>query len=369
MRYGGRWLILVLVFTLGPPAAADNKTLLAEAQAALEKQDAATAEALFRQLLAEDSDLLPAYLGLAEAVARQERRPEAVTILVQLGEGLLRAGVYESAIDALQQAVEMAPDSGTAHALLGRAASQERRYVEAAARLERAVALGTSDLRTLLYLGAAHWENGDAGRAETAYRRAVVIGGSSFLPLHHLGRLLSWQGRSTEAIEVLERAARMASAADVELDLARALLAAGEIERAVAAFRRVVTLSPPRPHGRYGLAQALTRAGRSEDARAELEVYRELYAAEQQRVRAEELAKARLGHGWELLRSRRTAAALAHFESLPLSADALVGVAAVHRATGAGAAAITALKRAVELAPDRGDLRLRLAEARLEVAP
>lgn len=351
----------------GTPA--DAGTLLAAADEALASGNAAAAEGLYRRLLAADPDLLPAYRGLAEAVAAQDRAAAAASVLTRLGEGLIRAEVHAAAVEALRRAAELDPGSARVHALLGRGLSIERRYLEAARQLARAVELGESDLRTLLYLGAARWENGQVAEAEATYRRAVSASGGHPVPRHQLGRLLLWQGHHAEAVEVLSAAAAASpDAADLHLDLARALHAAGDLEPATDAFRRAVALAPERSHARYGLARVLARRGQTEAAREQLEVYRRLYAAEQERVRAQELAEAELGRGWELLHQGRIARARALFAGLPESGDALAGVAATHLAAGEADAAVAALERAVTLEPERGDLRLRLAEARLRAA-
>ncbi len=366
----GLWRLVAVVLILAgvpSPSVADPKILEA-AREALAEHRAAEAEQLYRKALTDNPDLVAAYRGLAEALDAQEEHQEAVAVLLQLGEGLIRAGVHERALADLRRALELAPESAAIHGLLGRALSLEHRYLEAADHLERAVELGPTDLRTLLYLGAAHWENGHVDEAEAIYRRAVTMSGTSFLPFHQLGRLLSWQGRAAEAAEVLRIAAEMTNAVDVELDYARALQQSGDVEGALATFRRVVALAPDRSNGRYGLARVLTQTGDVEGAREQLAKYQELYDREQQRVQEQEVAKARLAKGWDLLRQGATREAIVHFESLPSGADTLAGLAAARSAEGDPGAAVELLEQAVTLEPDRGDLRLRLAEARLEVA-
>ncbi|MEE8524048.1 MAG: tetratricopeptide repeat protein [Thermoanaerobaculia bacterium] len=368
LRCRVRLVAAALILAWASSRVAADPSLLEAARDALAEDRAADAELLYRRALDAEPDLISAYRGLAEALAAQERRPEAVAVLLRVGEGLIRAGVHGRALEVLRRALELAPRSAAVHGLLGRALSLDRRYVEAAGHLGLAVELGTADLRTLLYLGAAQWENGRVEEAEAVYRQAAAIAGASFLPFHQLGRLLSWQGRTVEAVAVLQVAAEMTNAVDVELDFARALQKVGETEKALAAFQRVVALAPDRSHGRYGLAQVLARTGDVDGAREQLEIYRRLYDREQQRVREQELAKARLGRGWELLRQGGTREAIAHFESLPAAPDALLGLAAAHTAAGNPGAAVDLLERAVALAPERGDLRLRLAEARLEAS-
>ena len=340
---------------------------LHEGQTALEAGRAGAAETLFRQALALDSDLLPAYWGLGRSLQAQGRDAEALAIYTQLGDGLLRAGVDNEAGKALEKALALAPERGDLWAMLGRVASLEHRYDAATAHLGRAVELGHADLRTLLYLGAAQWESGDLDAADATYRRALALGNP--LPAHQLGRLLLWRGRHSEAVETLRNAAnRLTDAADLQLDLARALLADGQVEAAITEFREAVRLAPSRSHAHYGLAQALARNGDREVAAHEIATYRELYEQEQQRVREQELAKARLGKGWELLHSGDGEAAYTLFSKLPATAESLFGLAEAQLATGRARAALASLEQAVTLAPERGDLRLRLAEARLQAA-
>lgn len=348
--------------------------LLAQAKEHLAAEDGPGAEALFRRLLEADGDLLPAYEGLAEALVLQKRHGEAVDWLLQLGEGLLGAGMESRALGILKRGLVLAEADvvdgarrGRAHALVGRALSLVDRHGPAVAHLDRAVELGVDDLRTLLYLGAAQWETNAFDAAEATYRSGVErFDAQSPIPRHQLGRFLLWQGHAAEAAAELGRVAERAPGApDFQLDAARAQQAAGQLEAAAATFRRAVALAPERSHARWGLARVLLRLGRRDAAREQLDTYRDLYNAEQERVRQQEVAKAQVGKGWELLQTGQPDAARSHFESLPVTVESLRGLAATHLATGRPEVAVETLERAVTLDPERGDLRLRLAEARL----
>ncbi len=302
--------------------------------------------------------------GAVERPASPTRGPEE---LLREGAALAAAGDFEGAAELAEGAVGVAPESAAAWALLGRARVLARRYVTAEPALERAVALAPEDLRSRLYLAAAYWENGRLDEAEGAFRAALERSGGGFVPLYQLGRLLLWRGAAAEAAQVLARAAAIEpGAADVALDLARALERSGDLEAARGAFWRAVELAPSDALARYGLARLLARLGERQTAAREMEVYRKLYEADQERVRREGLAQAGLDLGRELLRTGRPREAVAHLTALPASADALAVLALAHRAAGDRAAALDAIERAVGLAPAREDLRARLAEMRLE---
>ncbi|MFP3942204.1 MAG: tetratricopeptide repeat protein, partial [Thermoanaerobaculia bacterium] len=138
---------------------------------------------------------------------------------------------------------------------------------------------------------------------------------------------------------------------------------------ALAAYRRAAELAPDSHHARWGLAQLLARTGRREEAAEELEVYRRLYEADQERTRRSLLEESEIDRGWHLLRSGRPGEAEEVFRGLVQGlgggAGALVGLARAQTAQGDHAAAADTLERAVALEPDRPDLRRALSEARL----
>lgn len=80
------------------------------------------------------------------------------------------------------------------------------------------------------------------------------------------------EGRATEAIPILEDAARKEpSSAAIQFQLGFALSAAGEDERAIAAFRRVLELQPELRAAKLNLAHLLVKTGKAAEARPLLE--------------------------------------------------------------------------------------------------
>ena len=298
-------------------------------------------------------------------------RPEAaVELLVEAGRRRLLEQRTEEALVVLVAAIEAAPDAARTHALLGSAYLRAGRHGPALDHLERAVAAGIDDPQTLFLLATALWESSRLDEAEQVLRRVLASGRGVGPALHQLGRLLLWRGRSGEAVELLGRAAVLfADDAGVQMDLGRAAAAAGDEPASLAAARRAVALAPNLPAARYGLAVALARAGDADGARVERQAAGRLYGEVEERTRRLGLERARLDRGWDLLRQDRPAEAAAWFAALEESPDALAGQAAALSAAGDRTAAARALQRAVELAPERDDLRLALADLRLGSPP
>jgi tetratricopeptide (TPR) repeat protein len=126
-------------------------------------------------------------------------------------------------------------------------------------------------------------------------------------------------------------------------------------------------MAPELARARYGLAQRLQRSGRRDEAAREMETFRRLTQADQERVRQANLERARLDQGWELLRGGKAREAEALFSQLGPNAEALSGVAFSRSAAGDHRGAVAALEKAVTLAPERDDLRRALDEERLAV--
>lgn len=310
---------------------------------------------------------VPAAGRAASAPPRSGHSAEALAAGV---ERAIAAGDTDRAVALAEQALAVEPDSARLEALAGRSLALAERFGEAAGHLRRAVELGADDVRTLLFYGSALWESGDVAGAEGPLERAAEAArgtSAEFLASHQLGRLRLFAGKPEAAVAPLARAVELdPRAADARLDLGRALAAAGRTEAAIPVFRRAVELAPDSHYARWGLAQALARAGKKDEAARELEVYRRLYAADQERTARILRQQTELERGWHLLTSGDPRGAEKVFSALDPGIEPLLGLARARAVQGDHAGAVEALERAVSLAPDRQDLRRILAQERLE---
>jgi tetratricopeptide (TPR) repeat protein len=285
------------------------------------------------------------------------------------GRELIAAERFAEAIAVLEPAVADASqgDGVPLLVLLGRAYLGAHRALAALPVLERAAALQPDEPLILFHLAAAYAQLARFDDAERLHRRVLATGRGVAPAATELGRLLLWRGRFAEAAEVLRRAALLRpEAAEVRLDLGRALAGAGDLAGALAAHREAVRLAPAEPAARYGLARALRAAGHDGEAESELAAAGGLYRQAAERARREGRQRAGLDQAWDLLRRGDAAAAAALFAAAAESVEALGGAAAAYLALAQPARAVVALERALALAPGRDDLRLALAEARLQ---
>lgn len=288
--------------------------------------------------------------------------------LLDAGRQHLETGRHFEAVASLEAAARLAPRSPEVQSLLGRAYLLNHQARPAAAALELALELGSQDPRTNLYLGSASWELGRLEVAEQQFRRALESrsGAAALIALQQLGRLLLFQGRAADALDPLQRATvLLPDDVDLQLQLAQALDGASKATEALAAYRKAVAMAPDLARARYSLAQRLQRSGKKEEAAKEMETFRRLTAANEERVRLANLERARLDQGWELLRGGKAKEAEALFSQLGENVEALSGVAFSRSAAGDHKGAAAALEKAVALAPDREDLRRALDEERM----
>ena len=303
----------------------------------------------------------------ADRLAASGDENGALAWLVRTADGWIAAGRLGEAEQILTAAVERFPRAGTAWSMLGRARLLEGRYEDGLGALEQAIELGVGDVRTLLYLGSAFWETGAPRAAEEAFRRAMTASGGDVLPTHQLGRLLLWQGRYGEAVEVLRRAVDGGDSLVMRYDLAQAELGAGRTAAAVETFGEVVKAEPRYSRAYWGLGRALARLGRREEAEVALETFRRLYEADQAATRDAGLAAAAVDGAHHLVVTGDPEGALARLESQPHSVDVLLARARALIAMGREAAAMEALEKVLAHEPDRVDVRRLLDEVRLSL--
>ncbi len=233
------------------------------------------AAAQFEAALREDPGYVLAWSGLANALAAQGvygfAPPKAV---------------FPRARDAALEAVRLDPASSEAHAALGQAFVQgERRYREGEAEYREALRLDPDNATAWFRLAILHAQTGRLDEALEEIRRAQELEPLTLNYGANLGMFLYLDRDYAAARKELERILALDPAFDHgRAVLGRVLLAQGDAAAAIEQFRRQ---KAPVPGGDGDLGRAFARAGRLEEARAEI-------------ARLEERAAAGYGVGYDL---------------------------------------------------------------------
>lgn len=197
-----------------------------------------------------NGDMIPA---LTEATKAAELAPKNAAVQNLLGLILFRQSKLAEAERAFQKAGELDPKMSEAFNNLGTLYLAQKRYGEAEQALIRA-----QDNPFYLYperiqnnLGLAYVGMNKIKEAETAFRTAMNYRKDFYLPKMHLGRLLLNTQRVTEALEVIQEAAKLCKdCAESQYYLGSAFLKLNKSEEARAAFKRGSDLDPKSDFGR-----------------------------------------------------------------------------------------------------------------------
>jgi tetratricopeptide (TPR) repeat protein/2-polyprenyl-3-methyl-5-hydroxy-6-metoxy-1,4-benzoquinol methylase len=179
---------------------------------------------------------------------------------------------YASAANALQRALEIAPDHGV---LLSNLAAAQRglgRLDEALASLERAAARDPTNALTQFNLGILCADSGQLERAEHCLRAAAQLAPNQAEVHLNLANVLHNQGRLSDAIASYEDAlARNATLPGAHYNLGCALENLGRPQAAAHAYQQALRLDPALAQAHFNLAGVLVSAGAASEARQHLE--------------------------------------------------------------------------------------------------
>ncbi len=179
---------------------------------------------------------------------------------------------YAAAVDALERALQIAPDSSVLLSNLAAAQRGVGRLDDAVASLERAAAGDPSNALTQFNLGVLYAESGRPEQAELCLRTAARLAPHEATVHLSLARLLHNQGRLSDAVASYEEAlARDGSLPDVHYNLACALEDLGRTTAAANTYRQALRLDPNFAQAHFNLAGVLAAAGSVDEARQHLE--------------------------------------------------------------------------------------------------
>ena len=213
----------------------------------------------FQQAVERDPDFAPAYAGLAEGYA----------VLAVFG-FVAPHDAFPQAREAVDRALELAPDLGEAYASLGHIKVQyEHDWTNAALAYARALELNPN------YAPAHQWFGiylALSGRFEDGLERmhyAQSLEPSAPVYPALIGMLLTYERRYDEAIEQLEKTLEM----DPAMPAARTYLAMAWLRRGDydLALQHLEQASSPAPGSAAYLGQIYALSGRRSDAEAEIE--------------------------------------------------------------------------------------------------
>jgi tetratricopeptide (TPR) repeat protein len=239
----------------------------------------AEAEAIYRQVLADDSRN-PQALNLLGTLAMQTgrlplaadllgravaARPTTASFHCNLGEACRRMERVDDAIAHFRRAIELDPNLSTAHNNLGLALGDRGEWDAAADAFRAAIRLQPGCAPFHSNLGNVLKEAGALDAAIAELQRAIDLDPDSPESHNNLGVVLAARDRAEEAIAAYLRALQLNPRyGDAFSNLGNALFTTGDYERAVAVCRQAASLAPDSPAAHWNLAVALLRTGNFE---------------------------------------------------------------------------------------------------------
>lgn len=231
----------------------------------------------------------------------RHKRPNSVRAAKNYGTALLAEGRLTEAMEALQEAVRVAPESPDIRNGLGLALAAHGRMDESIAMFREAIRLRPAHVRALVNLGNALYGKGNLVEAAALCRRALQLHpentgarltlGNVFLrggqsenavaeyrliveidPLHaaawrNLGTALLSLGRMEEGVEAAGRAVESdPTSAKSHNSLGIALAAQGKLDESAGAFRRALEIDPTDAVTHYNLGKCLLSGRKLEEA-------------------------------------------------------------------------------------------------------
>jgi Tfp pilus assembly protein PilF len=193
------------------------------------------------------ADALPL---LADAV---EQKPAEFQPRSYLAQAQLETGSLDAAEASYRRALELNPKSGTAELGLARALARQEKLADSAPHFRLAGDLDPALRDSLLELAGLYEKNHQPAEAIAIYREFP----DNVAAKQEMGRLMLESRQYTEAIPQLQAAYAKAATQENRVALARALLFAGQLEKATPLLEQATAAEPANYDLRMMLAMAL----------------------------------------------------------------------------------------------------------------
>jgi tetratricopeptide (TPR) repeat protein len=226
-------------------------TIIATAEAALDKKDYATAEPLLKQAVQDDPDDYRAWFDLGFLYSVTNRKAEAIA-------------AYRKSVAADPKVFESTFNLGI---LLAQAHDSEaEKYLREATQLKPTAKPDEAHGRAWLSLGHL-LEPSDAAGALAAYAESAKLQPSDPEPHLSAGALLEHQDKLVEAGQEYTKAAQLdPKSADAELGLANIYQKSRQLPEAEMALRKYIELEPQNSAAYFQLGRVLAAENKSPEA-------------------------------------------------------------------------------------------------------
>jgi tetratricopeptide (TPR) repeat protein len=165
---------------------------------------------------------------------------------------------WRDTITIFEHALEVAPESDTAHINLGVELMSQRKFEQALSHYNRALQLNPKYPKTYNNLGIALKSMGRLNDAVSYYRKAVELDPNYVEAYNNLANALRLQGKLDEAVDYLRRALRLnPDIPDIHYNLGLALQSLNNPEEAISCFRQAMRIKPDWPSPLDSLASLL----------------------------------------------------------------------------------------------------------------
>jgi tetratricopeptide (TPR) repeat protein len=216
--------------------------------------------------------------SLARSLQLDIQNAEAHKIL---GRDLMVIGRFEASQTEFEQGIRYNPRSAEMHFNLGKLFSIRDNWALAQKEFEAAVRIDPNYVEGLDGLGFAQDALGDDDGAVASYEKAIAINASrqeTFVSSHvNLSAHYNRKGDSAKALEYARAALQLDPKSDgAWFQQAKALEAQGQLNDAVDAVNRAVSLNPRAASYYYVLANIYKRLGKTEERRQALDSFQRL---------------------------------------------------------------------------------------------
>ena len=210
-----------------------------------------------------------ALLFLQQALQNDPQNSDAIRLL---GETWYEMDAHHEAIDFYQNTATLSRDNPETALLLVRGWVGLEDWTEARSEIDSARSAFPNDGRFPYYLGLVNEGEADFERARELYREALQIDPGFLRPQLRLAELAMLEGRTTEAIDLIEDAiAGPASDASTYTDMGDLLLELGQTNEAINVYRRALEVDRSYPYARLALVQHYLNTDQPERALGELD--------------------------------------------------------------------------------------------------